>query len=189
MIFNTHLDLKDKHSMLSPSQSAWLRYPDQKVIDKLLSIERTKMGTRLHAWACETILLKIKQAKSKRTICAYINDALLYDMTPELVLKYSDNCFGTADTLCFDYKQKLLRIHDLKTGVTEAGLDQVKVYAALFCLEYMINPEDIHIELRIYQTDEVACCVPYAEEIREIMNIIIHEDLVIESFKAEGGLQ
>ena len=51
-------------------------------------------------------------------------------MIPEQVLYYSDNCFGTTDTISF--KAKLLRIHDLKNGDTPANMKQLKVYTSLF---------------------------------------------------------
>ena len=69
-------------------------------------------------------------------------------MTPEQILFYSDNCFGTADAIAF--RGDLLRIHDLKTGAIPAHMEQLEVYAALFCLEYKIKPADIRMELRLY---------------------------------------
>lgn len=49
----------------------------------------------------------------------YVNDAIGYKMTPEQTLFYSENCFGTADSI--SYRSGLLRIHDLKTGVIPAS--------------------------------------------------------------------
>jgi hypothetical protein len=34
-------------------------------------------------------------------------------------------------------------------------MTQLYCYAALFCLEYQVNPVNIEIELRIYQHDKV----------------------------------
>lgn len=70
-------------------------------------------------------------------------------MSTEVVLYYSDRFFGTADSISF--RNGVLRIHDLKTGKTPVHMDQLMVYAALFCLEYKIKPGDIDFELRIYQ--------------------------------------
>lgn len=84
---------------------------------------------------------------------------------------------GTADAISF--RNNILRIHDLKTGVRPVHIEQLEIYAALFCLEYKVNPEDIEIELRIYQSDEVLVHNPKAEEIRSIMNKIIHLDKVL----------
>jgi hypothetical protein len=114
----------------------------------------------------------------------YINDALSFKMRPEQPLYYSDNCFGTADTISF--RNNTLRIHDLKTGVTKASEHQLEVYAALFCLEYGYSPFDINIELRIYQNDEYIAYIPTPEEIAKIMETIIYHDEQIERLK-EGA--
>lgn len=60
----------------------------------------------------------------------YVNDAIGFKMTPEQPLFYSENCFGTADAI--SYRNKLLRIHDLKTGLIPAHMEQLMIYAALF---------------------------------------------------------
>ena len=91
-------------------------------------------------------------------------------MTPEVVLYFSDVCFGTADSIKFDEKKNFLRIHDLKTGVTPAHMEQLQVYAALFCLEYHFKPSDIQMELRIYQNNEVQIFEPSVEHIAPIMD-------------------
>lgn len=113
----------------------------------------------------------------------YINDAIGYRMRPEQVLYYSDNCFGTADAISF--KKNLLRIHDLKTGVSPTSMKQLEVYAALFCLEYKLHPNDIRIELRIYQLDKVLVHEPPSEDIMYIMDKIVNFDKRIEILKSE----
>ena len=53
----------------------------------------------------------------------------------------------------------------------------MKVYAALFCLEYSIRPVDIeHIELRIYQSNEVLLEEGDPDEIQSIMDLIVDFD-------------
>lgn len=105
-------------------------------------------------------------------------------MTPEVVLFYSLNCFGTADAISF--RDNILRIHDLKTGVTPTSMKQLLIYAALFCLEYKIKPSEIDdIELRIYQLDDVQICHPSADEIFQIIDKIIDFDKVITKIKSE----
>ena len=111
----------------------------------------------------------------------HINDAIGFRMEPEVVLKYSLNCFGTADAICF--RNKTLRIHDLKTGETPAKMDQLMIYAALYCLEYDVNPSDIKIILRIYQFNSFIEFEPEPEEIKEIMDIVIEFDGVIDQVK------
>ena len=78
-----------------------------------------EMGSILHAWAKQTIDLGIKQPRSKKTIYSYVNDAIGYKMSTEVVLYYSDRFFGTADAISF--RNGVLRIHDLKTGKSGRG--------------------------------------------------------------------
>ena len=104
---------------------------------------------------------------------------------PEQMLYYSDNCFGTADAISF--KQNVLRIHDLKTGEIPAHMEQLLIYAALFCLEYRVKPGDIQIELRIYQHNEILLHEPTADEILPIMDKIISFDKVLKQIKEEEG--
>jgi len=74
----------------------------------------------------------------------------------------------------------------LKTGTRPVHIEQLEIYAALFCLEYKVKPSEIKIELRIYQNDEVLVHEPSAEDISIIMNKIIHLDKVLEN--VERGL-
>jgi hypothetical protein len=79
-----------------------------------------------------------------------------------------------------------LRIHHLKTGVVDGSEHQLEVYAALFCLEYIMTPHEIEIELRIYQSDEIRVFNPYPETIARIMEKIIMFDQAIEEMKERG---
>ena len=106
-------------------------------------------------------------------------------MTPEQVLYYSDRFFGTADSICF--RNGMLRIHDLKTGKTPVHMEQLEVYAALFCLEYKIKPSDIDMELRIYQNDQILYHNPTAEDILPIMDKIVHLNKLLEKAEYMGG--
>jgi hypothetical protein len=114
----------------------------------------------------------------------YVNDALGFRMQSEQILYYSPNCFGTADSISF--RANLLRIHDLKTGVTPASEHQLEVYAALFCLEYQFKPFDINMQLRIYQNDEVRETVPDPDVIAHIMDKIITFDKRIVAIRNEA---
>lgn len=183
MNFNQHFKLEGLHAPFSPSQSSWLRYDDDKVIDVYLNRKAAEMGTKLHQWAKDTIDLGIKQPRSKKTIYAYVNDAIGFKMSTEVVLFYSPRFFGTADAISF--RNGVLRIHDLKTGKVgkiESHIEQLEIYAALFCLEYKEKPGDIEIEVRVYKNDEVVCHNPTAEDIVPIMDKIIHLDKIIEKF-------
>lgn len=184
MRFNEHSELEGKHSFLSPSNYHWVNYSEEKLINVYSNFLATQRGTRLHAFAKESIELGIKLPKSKHTLNMYVNDAIGYGMVPEQVLYFSRNCFGTADAILF--RKGFLRIHDLKTGVSPVSMTQLEVYAALFCLEYVVRPSDIRIELRIYQNDEIQVLEPDPNDIYEIMNTITVFDANIEDFNADN---
>lgn len=185
MIFNNHSTLEGLHAPFGASQSAWLRYDDDKALSVYKNLKAKEMGTRLHAWAKETIDLGIKQPRSKKTIYAYVNDAIGFKMSTEVVLFYSERFFGTADAICF--RNGVLRIHDLKTGKTPVHIEQLEIYAALFCLEYKIKPGEIEIELRIYQNDEILYHNPTAEDILPIMDKIVRLNKLLEKVDQEEG--
>lgn len=177
MIFNKHTNLEGCHAPFGASKSSWLRYDDKKVVEVYRNIQAAEMGTRLHEWAKSTIDLGIKQPRSKKTIYSYVNDAIGFKMDTEVVLFYSERFFGTADAISF--RNNVLRIHDLKTGTRPVHIEQLEIYAALFCLEYRIKPTDIKIELRVYQNDEILVHEPESEEILAIMDKIIHTDKIL----------
>ena len=136
-------------------------------------------GTKLHDWAKRTIDLGIKQPRSNKTLYAYVNDAIGFKMSTEVVLYYSPYFFGTADAISF--RNNKLRIHDLKTGKS-GHMEQLEVYAALFCLEYKIKPGDIQMELRLYKDNEVIVHEPTAEDILPIMDKIMSLNKALENF-------
>lgn len=183
MNFNPHYDLIDKHAFLSPSQYHWINYDEDRLVRAYDNFFNREMGTRLHAFARECIELGQKLPASKKTLNSFVNDAIKYRMTPEQVLFYSYNCFGTADAISF--RRNLLRIHDLKTGVVPAHMEQLMVYAALFCLEYSVKPIDISIELRIYQNDDILVHEPSSDEIDGIMSKIISFDKILKHIRLE----
>ena len=183
MNFNKHYDLEGKHAFLSASQHAWVNYDEGKLIRVYSNLLAAARGTKLHEFACEAIKLGVRLPDNKQTINMYVNDAIGYKMTPELVLKYSNNAFGTADALSF--KKDLLRIHDLKTGRSKVSMVQLEIYAALFCLEYDVKPNDIQMELRIYQSNEVLVHDPDPDDIFHIEDKIILFDQRIEELKQE----
>lgn len=185
MNFNTHSRLEGRHAFLSPSNYHWLRYSSERLVERYTSARAAQRGTELHAFAHEAIRLGISLPETQETLNMYVNDAIGYGLQPEQPLYYSDNCFGHADTLGF--REALLRVHDLKTGVTPASPHQLEIYAALFCLEYIISPHEIEIELRIYQNNEVAYFQPFAETIVHIMDKIILFDQQIEELKEVGS--
>lgn len=186
MNFNWHSDLEGRHAYLSASKSHWSNYDDEKFDATYRTALAAMLGTQLHAFGAQAIKLGIKLPRSPKTLNQYVNDAIGFRMTPEQVLYYSDNCFGTADAISF--RHNFLRIHDLKTGVTATSMRQLEIYAAMFCLEYGIKPGAIAIELRIYQSDDVKILVPEVDDILQIMNTIIQFDTRIDELKAEALL-
>ena len=183
MNWNRHLNLSGLHAPFSPSQSSWLRYDDEQAMDVYVNKKAAELGTRLHQWAKDTIDLGIKQPRSRKTLYSYVNDAIGYKMDTEVILFYSERFFGTADAISF--RNGVLRIHDLKTGKTKVKMEQLEIYAALFCLEYKIKPSDIEIELRIYQNNEILYHKPTAEDIVPIMDKIVHFDKLLEKLESE----
>jgi len=186
MNFNDHSSLAGQHAFLGASKYHWINYTEEKLADtfsKFLAIQR---GTELHAFACRCIQLKQRLPKSKKAFNQYVNDCIGFRMEPEQTLFYSVNAFGTADAISF--KKNVLRIHDLKTGISRVSIHQLEVYAALFCLEYDIDPSEIEIELRIYQEDAILVDNPSPEIINSVMEKIVVFDKVIERIKAEEDL-
>ena len=184
MIFRSHSELAGQHAFLSASKYHWINYDDEKLDRVYLSTMAAQRGTELHALAHDLIRLGVKLPRSQKSLNMYVNDALGFRMQSEQILYYSPNCFGTADSISF--RANLLRIHDLKTGVTPASEHQLEVYAALFCLEYQFKPFDINMQLRIYQNDEVRETVPDPDVIAHIMDKIITFDKRIVAIRNEA---
>lgn len=183
MIFNNHSNLEGQHAFLSASKYHWINYDDAKVADVYARALAVQRGTILHDFACQCIRLGQRLPRSQKTLNLYVNDAISYRMTPEQILFYSDNCFGTADTIAF--RDGILRIHDLKTGEIPAHMEQLEIYAALFCLEYRVRPSDIEIELRLYQNNEILYHTPTAEDVVPIMDKIVAFDKIIRKMKEQ----
>lgn len=183
MIFNKHSDLAGQHAFLSASKYHWTNYDEDKLERTYMTALAAQRGNELHAFAHHAIRLGIKLPRNSTTLNLYVNDAIGYRLTPEQVLFYSVNCFGTADAIGF--KKDLLRVHDLKTGINTTSERQLEVYAALFCLEYRMKPFDIGIELRIYQSNEVRIYIPDPDVIMHLMDKIVVFDRRIEEIKKE----
>lgn len=183
MNFNKHSTLEGQHAFLGASKYHWINYTDEKLAEtysKFLAVQR---GTVLHEFAAQCIRLGQKLPKSTKTLNMYVNDAIGFRMIPEQILYYSENCFGTADSISF--RRNILRIHDYKSGVIPAHMEQLQIYAALFCLEYKVKPADINIELRLYQNDEIVIDNPDQEIIVPIIDKIITFDKIINRIKEQ----
>lgn len=183
MIFNKHLDLAGRHAFLSASKYHWINYDDEKLTRAFRTSMAAQRGTDLHAFAHEAIRLGVRMGKSPKTLNMYVNDAIGYRMACEQILVYSDNAFGTADTIAF--RKNKLRIHDLKTGVMPTSENQLFIYAALFCLEYRFKPFDIEMIFRIYQNDEIREYEGDPDRVAHIMDRIITFDRRINEIRME----
>lgn len=183
MNWNDHSSLKGEHAFLSASKYHWVNYDNEKLDSAYLSWLAIQKGTELHELASKLIDMRQRLPRSQKSLNLYVNDAIGFKMLTEQTLYYSPNCFGTADAISF--RDNFLRIHDLKTGKTQASIKQLEIYAALFCLEYDFNPSSIDIELRLYQYDEVLVHEPEPEEIMYIMDKIKEFDKRIEILKLE----
>ena len=195
-----HSNLKNRHAPLSPSQPSWFRadYSQDQLKRKFVSEYITAAGTSIHAIAEKYISSKVKITKYMKmsiqvdmdaagiprsiinaddifiNLQNYVNDAVGFRMDPEVKLYYSDSIFGTADAI--SYNNGVLRIHDLKTGDGPTHIEQLQVYAALFCLEYHKKPNEIDMELRIYQNNDILYYKPTVEEIVPLMDKIVQFD-------------
>ena len=213
MNFNDHSKLKGMHAFLGASKSSWLNYEGEDALySRYKSQFASVLGTALHEIAADYINYGFRLRKNNEryvlfeliehkgiprnvidinyifpNLATYVNDAINFQMTTEQVLYYSDNFYGTTDAICFDDKKRLLRIHDYKSGTTPAHMEQLDIYSALFCLEYHVNPNDISIEERIYQGNEILYSNPEPELIISIMDKAIEFDKMIDRFKKEGA--
>lgn len=181
MDFNTHSNLTGAHAFLSASKHHWVNYDDEKLIATWASSQAAAQGSRLHDFARQAIELGVNLPRTNKTLNMYVNDAIGFKMSPEVVLFYSINSFGTADAIVF--RRNKLRIHDLKTGVSPVSMTQLEIYTALFCLEYGYKPSEIEVELRIYKENEILVHEPEIERITHIMDRIVYFDRVIEGLK------
>lgn len=181
MKFAPHSELEGQHAFLSASVHHWLNYDPDKLRETYLNRLEAAKGTRLHVFAKDAIELGIKLPAEQKTLNLFVNDAIGFKMTPEVILYYSRNCFGTTDAISF--RQNKLRIHDLKNGKTKASFNQLLIYAALFCLEYEVKPSSIEMELRIYKDDDIQVLVPELDDVVHIMDKIVSFDKYIEEVR------
>lgn len=183
MKFNRHSNLEGMHAFLGASKYHWINYSDEKIAEAYKNFLAAQRGTEIHEFAATCIRLKQKLPRIRKTLNMYVNDAIGFRMTPEQILYYSDNCFGTADTISFN--DGILRIHDLKTGSIPAHIEQLMIYDALFCLEYDFKPTAIKHELRIYQNDDILIANPEPEAIIDIINRIVLSDKIVDKVKKQ----
>lgn len=179
VIWNNHPELEGRHAFLGGSNYHWLNDDEEKLIKRYDSMRAKEIGTELHELAAQLIKHRIKLKDDETTLGKYVNDAIDFRMRPEQKLYYSDVCFGTADAISFRDDLMLLRIHDLKTGVHPCDVRQLMIYAAIFCLEQQIDPNDISFELRIYQCNDFKQWNPSSDDISVVCNAIKRNSRII----------
>lgn len=211
-IFNRHYDLEGKHARLSASSWRWLNDDENTLIKRMCSQYATDIGTILHNIAYKHIKHRVKMNKYDKknvmlelltsgipafvvdtinlddmfdNLMTYVNDGVGFKMQPEVVLRYSDNFFGTTDAIAYFEKERFLRIHDYKSGTTPAHIEQLLIYTALFCLEYRMKPSEFDTELRIYQNNEILHHEPTPDEIMPVIDTIVNFDNFIVKTKQE----
>ena len=211
MQWNDHKQLEGKHAFLGASNFHWINWNDQIFENRYYSQFSTTIGTAIHALAHDCILNRTKLNKHDRhlieitlyhayipkdaydpddilmNLIPFVNDAIGYHMSSEILLYYNNYCFGTCDAISFSEKERILRIHDLKTGMTTAHMEQLLIYAALFCLEYHKNPHQFKTELRIYQNFNIVVEEPDANDIETFMNLIQERSKTIMSYLEREG--
>ena len=207
MIWKDYSKLKNTHAFCGASNYRWRNYDIDKLIQSKVSSYATTIGTLLHEYAAENIKKRFKIAKSdKRSILRYlgvehgvplsaidtnrlfpnlmnyVNDAIDFNMDPEVMLYFSDDFYGTADAI--SWEDNVLRISDLKTGVTPASFMQLENYAAFFCLDYKVKPTQIEkIEFRIYQNGEIIGAEPEPIILVPIIEQVIEFNRVLTDFE------
>ena len=211
MQWNDHHQLEGKHAFLGASNFHWVNWTDSIFENTYYSQFSTIIGTTIHELAHDCILNRTKINKHDKhlvelslyhafvpkdaydpnaileNLIPFVNDAIGYHMSSEILLYYNSYCFGTCDAILFNEKDKILRIHDLKTGTTTAHFEQLLIYAALFCLEYHKNPRHFTTELRIYQNFEISVNTPDPSEIESFMELIQNRSQLISTYLEREG--
>lgn len=197
MHWNEHKALEGTHAFLGASTYSWINWTDAIFEQRFKNQYATTIGTAIHELASKCIKSRTKLNKNDRhlidltlynagvpksvydaddiltNLIPFVNDSIGYHMYSEIVLYYSMFCYGTTDAIGYDEKNKILRVHDYKSGSNIAKIEQLHIYTALFCLEYHINPKTLtRIENRIYQNFNVLEDYPEPETILKYMELI-----------------
>jgi hypothetical protein len=183
MEWKNYSHLSGSHAFLSPSRHHWLNYTNEKLILTYRNHRKAALGTKYHALASDLINLAVRLPSTPASLNSFVNDAIGFKMSSEVLLYYSPNSYGTVDAISF--YDGVLRIHDLKTGVTPGSMNQLMIYAALFCLDYSLRPDEITtIVLRIYQEGEIIEYEPTVEEVFDVTRKLIEADKILKSIEA-----
>jgi hypothetical protein len=179
MIWKDYSHLKGSHSFLSPSKHYWLNYSSEKLESSYENHKKIVLGTQYHELASDLIRLAVRLPNNTGSFNSFVNDAIGWKMEPEVLLFYSRNCYGTTDAISFN--DGVLRIHDLKTGVSPGSIDQLLIYAGLFYLDYKIDQKELkEIILRIYNLKGVTEFFPDPTHVSDVAAKIVRADKIID---------
>lgn len=212
MKWNVHKEFEGKHAFMGASNYHWLNYDENAFENRYYSQYSQAIGTALHQLAHDCIVSRIKLNKHDihliemamfkafiprdsydpylllANLMPYVNDAIGFHMSSEILLFVNPFCFGTTDAINYNEFEKSLRVHDLKTGVTPAKIEQCYIYMAMFCIEYKVDPRKLKfLEARIYQNCECLIANPTPDMILDIMNLIEKDISLITSFLERDG--
>lgn len=95
MNFNKHLEINGGHAVFGASQNAWLRYDDDKLVDRVNSLMAKSLGSEIHEFARSQIDMRIRSRSVK---------GLLDSLMTYIYRKYFDE---EKDSLSL-YGEKLL---------------------------------------------------------------------------------
>ena len=208
MYWNDHHEYEGLHAFLGASQHYWLGWTDQILYQRYKNSFAADAGTVIHDLASRCIKRRIKLTKDDINLIKmelmnnsipfnvididkilnntinFIDYCIDNNMSSEIILFYSKYAFGTTDAISFD--GKTLKIADLKTGVIPAKVEQLLIYAALFCLEYNVDPNNIKTELRIFQSGEVLAWEYSGNDIQYYMDRIVETENKLQNFIKEN---
>lgn len=210
--WNIHKEYEGKHALMGASNPHWLNYDSKAFENKYYSRYSQEIGTALHQLAHDCIVGRIKLSKHDthlvemalfkafipkdaydpniilKTLMPFVNDAIGFHMSSEILLFVNEFCFGTTDAIVYNEYEKILRIHDYKSGSIPGKIEQIYIYMAMFCIEYNIDPRKLNlIEARIYQNCECLIDNPPAEVILNIINIIKNNTALVATYLEREG--
>lgn len=210
MIWPDHSKLKGQHAFCGASKYSWRNYDADKLIQAKINSYAATIGTLLHKYSEENIKKHFKMTKGDKrgvyrylvvendipeiaidldrlfpNLMNYINDAIGFRMDPEITLYYSENFFGTVDAIFLNESDGILRISDLKTGVTEPNFMQLEHYAAFCCLQQKIKPSKINkLEFRFYYNGEIIFANPDPRQVLDpVIDKILEFNTILKDFE------
>ena len=187
MNWKSYSYLENTHAFLSPSKYHWLNYTSEKLVLTYENYKKIALGTQYHKLAAELITFAVRLPNTSASFNSFVNDAIGFKMKAEVLLFSSDNCYGTADAISFS--NGVLRIHDLKTGQSPGSINQLIIYAGLFCLDYAIEAREVEeIHLRLYQNEEITEFSPTIEAVFDVVSRIEESEKIIENINTGNVL-